>query len=147
MPGEHKGAVINKRGWTSGTPKKLTVNEFIDLATEYIEQCHEEGRKMTLTGLCIHLGFAQVTSLHNYLEDPDYKQPVGMAMMHIANCYEQQVADGRGDGGVVFALKNMKVMGWSDKQDLNHTSSDGSMTPKDHSMAVLDALKRKHDAN
>lgn len=30
----------------------------------------------------------------------------------------------------VFGLKNMGRDEWSDKQELDHTSSDGSMTPK-----------------
>ena len=59
----------------------------------------------------------------------------------IEGSYEQQLADGRGDGGIVFALKQYS---WTDKQELEHTSPDGSMTPKDHGMAVLDALKNKH---
>jgi len=33
---------------------------------------------------------------------------------------------------------------WREKQEIDHTSSDGSMTPKDHSSAVLDAIKAKH---
>jgi hypothetical protein len=33
---------------------------------------------------------------------------------------------------------------WSETQKLDHTSSDGSMTPKDNSIAVIEALKRKH---
>lgn len=36
-------------------------------------------------------------------------------------------------------------MGWSETQKLEHTSPDGSMTPKDSSAAVLEALRRKHD--
>ena len=35
--------------------------------------------------------------------------------------------------------------GWTEKQALDHTSSDGSMTPRDGGQAVLDALARKHN--
>ena len=35
-------------------------------------------------------------------------------------------------------------MGWRETNQIDHTSSDGSMTPKDHGDAVLDALSRKH---
>jgi len=34
--------------------------------------------------------------------------------------------------------------GYSDRQATDHTSSDGSMTPKDNSTAVVAALERKH---
>lgn len=44
----------------------------------------------------------------------------------------------------VQAVKALNAMhGW-DKQVIDHTSSDGSMTPKDTSAAVLAALARKH---
>lgn len=33
---------------------------------------------------------------------------------------------------------------WSERSEVDHTSSDGSMTPKDTSSAVIEALKRKH---
>lgn len=33
---------------------------------------------------------------------------------------------------------------WRESSKVDHTSSDGSMSPKDSSAAVLDALKRKH---
>ena len=38
-------------------------------------------------------------------------------------------------------------MGWRETQDLNHRSEDGSMTPKDTSSAVLDAIKAKYGTN
>ena len=34
--------------------------------------------------------------------------------------YEQQLANGRGDGGVVFALKNF---GWTDRQEIQHSDA------------------------
>ena len=38
-------------------------------------------------------------------------------------------------------------MGWRETNQIDHTSSDGSMTPKDTSAAVLDALSRKHGSD
>lgn len=38
-----------------------------------------------------------------------------------------------------------KMQGWESAQKLDHTSSDGSMSPKDQSSAVLEAIKAKHD--
>lgn len=46
---------------------------------------------------------------------------------------------------VIFGLKNMSPEDWRDKQELAHTSPDGSMTPKDTGAAVLAALQSKHD--
>lgn len=45
----------------------------------------------------------------------------------------------------IFWLKNRQPALWRDKQEVDHRSGDGSMSPKDSSAAVLDALRRKHD--
>lgn len=46
----------------------------------------------------------------------------------------------------IFWLKNRRPEAWRDKQEIDHRSGDGSMSPKDHSAAVLEALRAKHDA-
>ena len=46
---------------------------------------------------------------------------------------------------VIFGLKNMAADDWRDKQELDHRSSDQSMSPKDTGAAVLAAIKSKHD--
>lgn len=38
-----------------------------------------------------------------------------------------------------------KMQGWESAQKVDHTSSDGSMTPADNSAAVLAAIARKHN--
>jgi len=43
----------------------------------------------------------------------------------------------------IFTAKNVTDM--RDKQEIDHRSGDGSMTPRDSSAAVLEALRRKHD--
>ena len=43
----------------------------------------------------------------------------------------------------IFYLKTQA--GWKEKQDINHTSDDGSMTPKDnHSNLIAEAIKAKY---
>lgn len=44
----------------------------------------------------------------------------------------------------IFNMKNRFKEDWRDKHDIDHQSSDGSMTPKDTGAAVLEALARKH---
>lgn len=36
--------------------------------------------------------------------------------------------------------------GYSDRQEIDHRSKDGSMSPKDESQAVLEALRAKHES-
>ena len=45
----------------------------------------------------------------------------------------------------IFWLKNRKPQEWRDRAQVDHTSSDGSMTPVDTGAAVLAALARKHN--
>src|SRR5690625_3246702 len=46
---------------------------------------------------------------------------------------------------VIFGLKNMSPEDWREKQEIDHRSGDGSMSPKDTGAAVLAALQSKHD--
>jgi hypothetical protein len=129
------------RGGHGGVPKQVTPEEVEQLALNYMERCKEEDEPLTATGLAIALGFKSRQSLYDYRKDPDYKDAINKAMLYVENGYEIQMARGRGDGGIVFALKNF---GWTDKQELDHTSSDGSMSQKEQSVAVLEALRSKH---
>lgn len=54
----------------------------------------------------------------------------------LVGCYDRTFS--------IFVAKNVTDM--RDKQELEHTSPDGSMSPKDSGAAVLGALARKHDA-
>lgn len=47
----------------------------------------------------------------------------------------------------IFWLKNRQPAKWRDKQEVDHTSSDGSMSPQDAGAAVLAALRAKHDTS
>jgi hypothetical protein len=44
---------------------------------------------------------------------------------------------------MIFWMKTQAK--WAERHELDHTSSDASMTPKDHGAAVLAALRAKHD--
>jgi len=129
---------------TRGPSKMLTPEKVEKLSAKYFEECRVNDVPLTITGLTLALGFASRQSIYDYMKDPEYRNAMGRAYLRIEHGYELQLAGGRGDGGVVFALKNF---GWSDKQEVAHTSPDGSMTPKDHGLAVLEALKRKHESS
>lgn len=92
-----------------------TPDEIKQKANDYFEQLAEDKEYPTATGLTIALGFASRNSLAMYRKDPDYEHIINYAMLMIEHGYERQMANGRGDAGVIFALKNF---GWSDKQEL-----------------------------
>lgn len=57
---------------------------------------------------------------------------------------EPQVAKAIMDG-LKWAAERMAPKAHSASQKVDHTSSDGTMTPKAESMAVIEALKAKHE--
>lgn len=44
----------------------------------------------------------------------------------------------------IFFLKNRQSKYWRDKQEIDHQSSDGSMSPQAKEDAILDAIKAKY---
>jgi hypothetical protein len=82
---------------------------------------------VTITGLALHLGFESRQSLYDYEKNDKFSYTIKRARLHVENNYEVQLQYGNSTGAI-FALKNMN---WSDKTqtDIDHKSSDGSMTP------------------
>jgi hypothetical protein len=107
--------------------RAVSPEQFEERSEAYFDYCLENEEPPTASGLAWHLGFASRQSLWDYKKDDAYKQLISRAMLFVEYGYERQMANGRGDGGIVFALKNF---GWTDKQELAHTSPDGSMSPK-----------------
>ena len=132
-----------KTGQMKGTTGMYeTPEDFAAKFEEYCQHCDEnENEKPTMSGLAWFMGFSSRQSLWEYRKKEGFEYIANRIALFVEKGYEQQMAQGRGDGGIVFALKNF---GWTDKQELDHTSSDGSMSQRDQSIAVLDALKSKH---
>jgi hypothetical protein len=101
-------------------PKAIidTPEVFKELADAYYERCTDEKIPMTMTGLALALGFSSRQSIHDYGKMAGFADVVSHARLTVEHGYELQMAKGRGDAGVIFALKNM---GWSDKQEIQHT--------------------------
>lgn len=93
-------------------------------------------RAMTIEGMCLFLDISYQT-WRDYTKRDGFLEVTTRAESVI---YEQKFT------GAAADLLNPNIiardLGLADKKD--HTSSDGSMSPKESSAAVLDALKRKH---
>lgn len=102
--------------------------KFKEKFEEYCDHCDaSEGKERpTMSGAAWYMGFASRQSMYDYEKKEGFSHVVNRVKLFIERHYEQQVAQGRGDGAVVFMLKNF---GWSDKQEIDHQSSDGSMRP------------------
>lgn len=111
-------------------PKIKTAAEFDEKVEAYVESCkptkdNEHGEPLTITGLALALGFCDKISLYEYQAKPEFTNSVKRARMLVENSYEKRIS-GNNATGPIFALKNF---GWSDKQEVAHTSPDGSMSP------------------
>lgn len=96
-------------------------------------------RAMTIGGLCLFLGIDK-TTWFDWAKSKDFSHVVTRA---------DEVIRAQKFAGAAADLLNANIiardLGLADKQD--HTSSDGSMTPKDTSAAVLAAIEAKHGTN
>jgi len=111
-----------------GRPKKINSPEEMDrLVNEYVANQDALDKPKTLTGLILHLGLSSRQSLDEYKNYTGFSDSVKRAKAVIENAYEERL-HGTAATGAIFALKNM---GWSDKQELDHSSSDGSMKAVD----------------
>ncbi len=104
--------------------------EFEQRVYEYQNHCKESKEPVTWTGLALFLGLASRQSIDNYLEYPEFVDVVKKAKSFVEWHYEMRLA-GSSPTGAIFALKNM---GWTDKNSIDHTSSDKSMSPAGKSL-------------
>lgn len=75
---------------------------------------------ITMSGLAFHLGFASRQSLYDYEKNEDFSYIIKRARLFIESEYEGRLHQSNPTGSI-FALKNM---GWSDKQELEVSSTD-----------------------
>lgn len=125
-----------------GRPSKY--NEAIQAqADRYIYDYEQQEDVIpSAAGLCVWLGISRST-LHEWERSyPEFSNTLA-AIREL----QEKIALNKGITGV-FSSTIVKLVlanhGYSDKAAIEHTSPDGSMTPKDSSAAVLEALSRKH---
>lgn len=96
-------------------------------------------RPYTQAGLCVYLGISEDT-WRNYRD----KKPAYFEVTKLITdaMYDQKFAGA--SAGIFNANIIARDLGLKDKSEIDHQSSDGSMSPKDAGRAVLDILKKKH---
>lgn len=80
---------------------------------------------ITISDLVIYLGFSDRHSFYAYEQKEEFSHTIKRARAFIEREYEECLK-GQSPAGAIFALKNF---GWTDRQELDHRSSDGSMSP------------------
>lgn len=91
----------------------------------------------SLTSFAAEIDVARATLNVWMAEYPEFLDAVGTAKAKCAAWWEKRgrsIAETGGGPGagtlVMFGLKNMGADDWSDRQSVDHTSSDGTMSPK-----------------
>jgi hypothetical protein len=128
-----------------GRPSKLT-DELKAKAKEYLFSYESQGDVIpSAAGLACWLGISKA-SVYNFGEqDGEF-----LDTLSAIQAKQEVLTLNKGITGEFNSTIAKLVLanhGYSDKVQQDHTSSDGSMTPKDQGAAVLEALRAKHDTN
>lgn len=120
---------------------RLKINEYFEYVKgefEEVLEINEEGIKetvkkwirypenVTITGLCIYLGFDSRQSFYDYEKRDGFSYIIKKARLLVENSYEDKAIDAKNPTFHIFALKNM---GWSDKHEIDHTSGGEKIEP------------------
>lgn len=90
----------------------------------------------TVSGLAYALGLTRAGLVcYEKKDNPEFFDTVKEAKQKIEAGLEQRLFY-QNATGVIFNLKNN--YGWKDKQEVDNTSSDGSMTPKGVELVIVD---------
>lgn len=107
--------------WVKDNPVEKTVTAAFQGVISYEKVPHS--RPMTQYGLAAHMGIG-LSTLKDYKQKPEYS-----AMFHeVTNYMTAWNIDGATSGDFNGNIIS-RVEGIADKQELDHTSSDGSMKP------------------
>ncbi len=98
-------------------PKYSDVEKLSDSIDKYFKICEEKKRNPSITGLALYLGFESRQSFYDYEKNEEYSYTIKKARLRIENMYEEKLLSNTVTGAI-FALKNL---GWSDKQEIDHT--------------------------
>lgn len=107
-----------------------------DYKPEYCDEivAHMSGGA-SITSFAAEIDVARSTINEWMSVHPEFSEAVKRAKAKCAAWWELQgreIATGKADGNptlVIFGLKNMADEDWREKHAIDHTSSDGSMTP------------------
>lgn len=133
---------VTHKGKRRGRKKMLTVEEFKRKAEEYFEECRSKEIPVTVSGMAYHMGFSSVQSIHDYMKDPEYKEAVQRAYLGVERYTEEGLIAGEiPPAAGIFTMKAR--FGLVDKNAVDHTSSDGSLSPKTVDSEMVKSLVDK----
>ncbi len=107
---------------TSGRPPVYKSPEELQ---EKIIEYFEQATKLTITGLCLYCGFGGRQSFYDYGDKKEFSYIIKRAQLAIECHYEEKACESS-SAGPIFILKNM---GWSDRQEIDHTTKGEVIKP------------------
>lgn len=124
---------------------ELKINEYFcncpDKKTIVVGLGTIEMPAITITGLCIFLGFDSRQSFYDYEEREGFSYIIKKARLRIENYYEKCLQYGNVTGAI-FPLKNM---GWSDKQEIEHSGELGTYDITEARSKLIERLASDKD--
>jgi len=112
--GEYEEETVYETVYTKdGSEEKLDTGEIK-------KKCIRKPEPPTVTGLALHLGFCDKSTLYDYRDKPEFTHSIKRGLSMVEKYHEIQIAEGDKCTGNIFALKNM---GWSDKQEIKSEHS------------------------
>ena len=127
-------------------PKYKTAAELQKKIDEFFKETKDEKPTITITGLCYHLGFSSRQSFYDMEDKEEFAYTIKKARLRIEMFYEGMLLS-RVTAGAIFALKNL---GWSDRQELDHTSKGERLSPINvtvDSSETAETLKKLRDGS
>jgi len=146
-------------GKTRGAPRKFSCpDEYFSKGYEYFERCAERHVYPTISGLVIHMGFTNRSTMYGHVRrNPEFRDAHATLMTMLQSPLERSLHEPGGQQGKIFLLKNIpegmavddpvdKPMHfpWQDKRQTELTGADGTpievsrkMSPEEGYFAML----------
>jgi hypothetical protein len=119
----------------TGRPEKfLDPKELEKKGMKYIDDCRNNKKPITVTGLCLCLETTRDT-LMEYQRKKEFSDTIKRLKLYAENYAEEYLynPNGRAVVGAIFALKNF---GWSDKLEVEtRSTTPGALTPEEREAA------------
>lgn len=109
----------------TGRPMKYSSPEELEKVVDlYFDECDEQDRPYTVTGLALSLGMTREQLLH-YQERLEFQDTIKRAKQKVAAFAEEQLYRKSGQvAGIIFSLKNN--FGWKDSFENTNVNIDGN---------------------
>ena len=135
-PDDLREACLEYLAWSHANP--LQEEKHFCSAGQIMTAHISKPRAVTIVGLCLHLGIHRHT-WQNYRISEEFDL--------VCDEIEDRMKQYKFENAVAGLMNPTLIardIGLVDKQEIDLSSKDGTMSPKEQSAAVLEALKRKH---